>query len=89
MPTISASAIAVTSIMLFLPGTKAAVYSGRRSSRCSASSASSRKTPACWPSWTVPPKPNCGIGLPVIFQEIAAAGMRKATISTQYWATWV
>ena len=42
-------------------------------------------------SWmmTGTPIPQLGFGVPVIIQEIAPAGMRKATIRTQYCATWV
>ena len=89
MPTISAIVIASTSSMPFLPATQAPVYSGRPRSRWIASSASSRNMPARSPPSSVLPKPSCGIGFPVSFHEIAAAGTRYATISTQYCATWV
>ena len=34
-------------------------------------------------------KDSWGTGLPVSFAEMATAGIRKAMISTMYWATWV
>ena len=38
---------------------------------------------------SVLPRPACGRGLPVSLILMAMAGMRKAVMSTQYWATWV
>ena len=51
--------------------------------------ARSSATPARSPSTRIDPNPICGIGVPVIIQEMAPAGIRKATMSTQYCATWV
>ena len=87
MPAINAKVMANTSIIDFLPSTKAAVYSGKPSSRCSSSMRCSTVLPACSPSTTVPPNPSCGMTSPVSCQEMPMAGIRNATINTQYCAT--
>ena len=85
----SARVIAKTSGSVFFPARNAPVYSGNPRSVWIWSIARSRNTPARSPSISGEPNPICGIGLPVIIQEMAPAGMRNATMSTQYWATWV
>ena len=89
MPVMSASVIAKTSRSDFLPARKAPVYSGRPRSAWMPSMARSRWTPARSPSISGEPKPTWGMTVPVIIHEIAPAGIRKATMRTQYWATWV
>ena len=41
------------------------------------------------PSATLPMKPSWGMGEPVSCSEMKMAGVMKAKIITQYWATWV
>ena len=85
----SAMVIAKTSGSVFFPARKAPVYSGNPRSVWIWSIARRSATPARSPSIRGEPKPIWGIGVPVIIQEMAPAGIRKATMSTQYCATWV
>ena len=79
MPTIKAAVIKNTSKVDLLPE----VYAANPNSLCNLSNLSNKYTPFS----SKPPKPNCGIGFPVIWMEIKIAGTINAKISTQYCAT--
>ena len=67
-----------------VPPILAVVYSLKPKSVTTKSSLSNRYTPL--PSAKVEPRPNCGIGLPVNWNEINIPGMVYAVINTIYWA---
>ena len=71
-----------TSIVVLAP----LVYGAKPSSACRPFSRSSRYAPL---STSRPPKPICGMGMPVISSDRKMAGTMYAKISTQYCTTWV